>query len=162
MEIAKQISITYYRKTQMVEALSNKSFMLLENASTKWINNGKEYRISLRTGFTWDGATIPRFLWSILGYYPGGIMTIPSKWHDEIYRKKGWIFNFMTAQEEYISRKHCDDLFYAHMIRSGVEEKKAKQMYLAVRFFGRFFWADKTDWWIFRVMPKFKLSKQKI
>lgn len=143
MEIGKNILVTYFKREVGYVALGAKKFMLTEaKATTRWRNNEKEYRLVAPSNFEWDGATIPRWAWSIIGYYPGGQMTAPSLWHDLIYVQKGHIFNSVTGENEYISRKHCDELFYHHMIRSGISEKKAKAMYQAIRFFGRFYWND--------------------
>jgi hypothetical protein len=146
--ISELFKITYYKKSVDHEAKDTKTFALLENASTKWEHNGKEYRIIIPSGFEWDGATLPQFTWSILGYYPSGVMLTPSLWHDYIYIFEGKIRNVSTLQDEEITREHCDQLFYMHMLRSGVEPKKAKMFYKYVRFFGRFFWFDKSNNWL--------------
>ena len=143
MEVGKNIEIIYFRREIGYSPLGPKKFLLTEaKASIRWKNNDKEYRLLAPPNFEWDGATIPRFMWSIIGYYPGGQMTAPSLWHDLIYVNKGFIYNGVTGEKEYISRKHCDELFYHHMICSGISPKKAKSMYQAIRFFGRFYWND--------------------
>lgn len=90
--------------------------------------------ISIPAGYEWDGATIPRFAWSIIGYYPMGKMAEPSLVHDWIYVNKGNL-NGVT-----FTRKESDDLFYTHMIAAGVEPKAAKRMYRIVRIFGFYYW----------------------
>lgn len=90
--------------------------------------------------YEWDGATIPRAFWSLIGLYPTGIMTSPSLLHDYIYVNKG-ILDPLNAKIR-ISRKHCDLLFYEHLKHAGLEEKKAKKIYKIVRLFGRFWWFD--------------------
>lgn len=146
MEIGKEITIDYLSRQVPYTALNAKEFVLEGNVYTKWTNNGKKYFITAEKGFTWDGATIPRFTWSALGYYPGGLMMPSSLWHDLIYHAKGLIYNVETSQIEFISRKHCDQLFYKHMIHCGVRKRKAKYMYQVIRLFGRFYWADFSDW----------------
>ena len=89
--------------------------------------------IEIPMGYEWDGATIPRFAWSLIGYYPMGKMAEPSLVHDWIYVHKG-LGTF--------TRKECDDLFYTHMIENGVEEKAAKKMHRLVRIFGFIYWRE--------------------
>jgi hypothetical protein len=145
MKIAENITINNFQTKIENTPLGVSKFILDKTYTTSWSNNGKIYVIKAKKGFEWDGATIPRSLWSIIGYYPTGIMLAASLWHDLIYVKKGLIYNLYEEKEEFISRKHCDQLFYAHMLKSGVDKKAAKTMYQTIRVFGRFFWSDFSD-----------------
>lgn len=85
-------------------------------------------------GYEWDGATIPRWFWSIIGYYPMGAMAEPSVIHDWIYVNKGILPNSTYT------RSRCDKLFYKHMLKSGVTPHSALRMYRVVQLFGFYFW----------------------
>lgn len=75
-------------------------------------------------GFEWDGATIPRVFWSIVGSPYDPEVIIPSLEHD---------YDYWTRKYD---RDLCDDRFYHNMIRCGVGKKRAYTMYKAVRNFG--------------------------
>lgn len=89
--------------------------------------------IKVNSGFEFDGASIPESLWSIYGCPFGGLYSAPSCIHDVLYASH--IF----------SRKESDKLFHKAMIACGVEETKAKQMYLAVRAFGDSSYEEKFE-----------------
>jgi hypothetical protein len=145
MKIAENIVINNFNIKIAHTPLAIKKFKLDETTTTSWSTPKNTYIIEAKKGFTWDGATIPRPLWSIIGYYPTGIMLAASLWHDLIYIQKGNIYNMHTNEYKFISRKHCDQLFYAHMLQSGVKEKAARTMYQTIRLFGRFYWSDFSD-----------------
>jgi hypothetical protein len=144
--------ITYFDKSIKSTALENRKFLLDESTSTRWEYKGKDFRILVKQGFEWDGATIPRILWTILGVYPAGILLVASLFHDEIYKKKGWVMNYgKEVGMVFINRQHCDQLFYMHMLKSGVEKKKAKRLYRWVRRLGRYYWLDVSKGWTKRI-----------
>lgn len=142
--IGQDIKVLFLKKDIPNIALGVRKFELKDYCFTRWLKGEKEIRISAEKGFIWDGATIPRIFWSLIGFYPAGIMLPASLWHDLIYVKKGWVHNYITKETEHISRKHCDQLFYKHMIKCGVPEKKARLMYKVVRIGGFYYWQDFT------------------
>lgn len=87
--------------------------------------SNKDFDIFINEGFDFDGASIPRIMWSIYGCPFGGLYTLAACLHDALYASK--IFD----------RKTCDKLFYEAMIASGVEKNTALEMYLAVRAGGQ-------------------------
>jgi hypothetical protein len=136
------INIIELNKVVCKEAIDKKTFVLVRNQSTTFELYGKRITLSAPIGFEWDGATIPRVLWSILGYHPAGIMLPPSLWHDYIYKHKGVVINMEDGDEVFISRKSCDLLFYYHCLHVGIPERKAKRMYTGVRIGGVIYWRD--------------------
>ena len=75
-------------------------------------------------GFCTDGATIPRFLWRVLGA-PMETKTIgPAIRHDWHYADGD------------LSRKDADDEFYSDLRDNGVSLWKASLFWLGVRLFG--------------------------
>jgi hypothetical protein len=138
------IKITNFSSIVPHAPLGTKSFALTAKCSTEFILNGVEMRLEVSTPFEWDGASIPRIFWSVIGYYPAGIMLAPSLWHDLIYKNKGWVRNELTGELIFISRKDCDLLFLQHMLICGVPLKDAQTMYKTIRKFGWTYWFDNS------------------
>ena len=55
----------------------------------RWKANGKLRILYVPQGFVWDGASVPRFAWSIIGLTPWGLTDGPSLAHDPLYRSMG-------------------------------------------------------------------------
>jgi hypothetical protein len=105
---------------------------------TKWNPDGRtmtlltELRYTDPNGVVWvapigsqvDGASIPRYLWSIMGGPFEGKYRNASVLHDVAYgeRKRPW--------------QDCDRMFYNAMRCSGVSVTEAKTMYYALYRFG--------------------------
>lgn len=103
-----------------IKVLKGGRFQLL----TPIMYNLKDKIITIHTGFTWDGASIPRSLWSTIGC-PSDYL-YESCLHDALYASN--IYN----------RKDSDKMFYYALIARGVDYVTAKAMYLAVRVGGEF------------------------
>lgn len=78
--------------------------------------------ITVLSGFTWDGASIPKNLWDDIGCPMD--YTFESLIHDALYRTN------------LLDRKTSDKIFHKLLIQNGVSQITAKMMYLAVRFGG--------------------------
>ena len=86
--------------------------------------------IQVNPKFDFDGASIPRGLWSIIGSpMTGG------------YQRAGCLHDALYASE-YFDRQMCDDLFLEAMERDGVGYFKRYSMYWAVRSFGWMVWDE--------------------
>lgn len=101
-----------------IEALKDGKYQLLSPLRFK---DGK-ITITVHAGFIYDGASIPRSLWSVIGCPMD--YAYESCIHDALYASK--LFN----------RKECDKYFYKALKARGVSLSIAKQMYLGVRFGG--------------------------
>jgi len=101
-----------------IEALKGGKFQLLSPLGFK----DRNILITVQKGFIYDGASIPRSLWSIVGCPMD--YAYESCIHDALYASK--IFN----------RKECDKYFYKALKTRGVSLLIAKEMYLGVRFGG--------------------------
>jgi hypothetical protein len=112
-----------------VEVTGEQSFILLEPL----IYKREDYTIIVHTGFDFDGASIPRLLWSIAGCPMGGLYSAPACIHDALYASK--IFD----------KKTCDKIFHEAMLVAGVNRQLAKEMYLAVRAFGSSAYEEAED-----------------
>ena len=86
-------------------------------------NNGIE-QITVFKGFDFDGASIPKPLWGIIGSPMTGGYQRAACMHDAMY----------AAQ--LFERKVCDRLFFEAMCSEGVDTVRRHLMYWFVRMFG--------------------------
>lgn len=92
-----------------------------------------EYKITVLPGFIFDGASIPRFFWRVIGHpfsYPvlrAGLV------HDVLYAT------------EYFDREYADQLFADMLDLSGISELKEFAMHKAVRVGGGEVWSTHTE-----------------
>ncbi|MCB1137248.1 MAG: DUF1353 domain-containing protein [Leptospiraceae bacterium] len=107
-------------------------------------------RISVPSGFTYDGASVPRIAWSLTGIRPDGLLRAAAAVHDWIYRWAGDLpegsHEFRIDASEWQvaigrwKRKDADRLFGRMMREAGVGAIKRKMAYVAVRLMGRLGW----------------------
>jgi hypothetical protein len=121
------------------DVISKNKFILKENYNCVWSykdNSGERKTVDLviPAGYEWDGASIPRILWTAWGYYPAGIMLSSSLTHDYLYTNRQDILGHE------ITRLHADGLFYLDIVSKQVEPKIAIKMYRGIRLFGWFYW----------------------
>jgi len=79
-------------------------------------------------GFVTDGASIPKVLWSVIGSPMTGKYVPVAVLHDYLYSKK-CVYD--------VSFKKANLIFYAGMLKVGVNRFKAFLMYKAVCLFGK-------------------------
>ena len=89
------------------------------------------HSIEVPVGFVCDGASIPRFLWAVIGSPFVGRYRYPAVLHDFIYRTQpdGW------------TRSMGDDMFLAAMETRKTPRYKRVPIYLGVRAGGWCAWA---------------------
>jgi len=90
--------------------------------------------IHIPDGLVTDGASIPRFLWVIVGH-PMDEFAQAAVVHDYLYSLRG-----IYAEDRIYSRKRCDEIFYEAMGALKVPKWKRIAMYQAVRCFGGIPW----------------------
>jgi hypothetical protein len=71
------------------EAVTTKISRLAEDWFVVFEMAGKRYRLTITSGFLFDGASIPRLFWTILGLAPHGVMDGPALPHDCGYEVQG-------------------------------------------------------------------------
>ncbi len=98
--------------------------ILLEDVSIK----SNQYTIYIKKGFDFDGASIPRIFWSIIGNPISGKFNIAALVHDALYAS------------QFIDRKICDEIFLNLMKVYNVSYLKRYSMFNAVRLFGFISW----------------------
>ena len=91
---------------------------------------GGVYRISLPEGYSWDGATIPRVWWSVMGHPLKQEFRLASLIHD-------WRCEHARTGAE---RMVGDALFLECLERAGLVRWRRIGMWVAVRVWSLFFW----------------------
>ena len=84
--------------------------------------------IFIQHGFEWNGASIPKFLWPILGSPFAPEMMVASLVHDFLYSKESASLG--------ISREDADKIFRKLLIANGMDTDKAETLYTGVRLGG--------------------------
>lgn len=85
-----------------------------------------DIEIIIPQSFDTDLASIPRWYWSILA--PNNTKLVaPAILHDYLY-----------SCSEYFDRKEADEILYTALLNNGVSNFTAMEMYIAVRWFGKF------------------------
>lgn len=112
--------------------LSNGNYKTASVCSFNIEMDGRVYDLEIKDGFEFDGATIPRFLWSIAGYPFQSPRVTAAVMHD-------WLYTTHV-----VKRKVADKLFYNAMIGLGCKRFCAGFDYLFVRMFGLVGWNKNT------------------
>ena len=99
-------------------------FILLEDVVVESLG----YKITVKKGFDFDGASIPQALWSLYGNPLSGKFRIAALVHDALYAS------------EYFPRELADAIFLDLMKQHGVGYIKQQTMYYAVRSAGWYVW----------------------
>ena len=92
------------------------------------------YKIIVKKGFDFDGASIPKWLWSIYGSPLNGNYVVASLIHDGLY----------ASQK--VSKRVSDKIFLDTMKQSNVGYIKRTSMYLAVTMFGGKDWKEASEY----------------
>lgn len=87
-------------------------------------------------GYQTDGASVPRWAYTLFGFLPDGVQRAAALVHDWLYEHKG------ELDGEYYTRREADKLFLHHMNLAGLISWKARGAYLVVRLLGRKEWKD--------------------
>ena len=92
------------------------------------------YSITVKNGFDFDGASIPKWLWSIYGSPLNGNYVVASLIHDGLY----------ASQK--VTKSVSDKIFLDIMKQSSVGYIKRTSMYLAVRVLGGKDWKEASKY----------------
>lgn len=84
-------------------------------------------------GYSWDGASIPRWAWSIMGHPLEGDLRLPSLVHD-------WLCEHSTTPAD---RMVADAIFFLLLSRAGVPRWRRICLWAAVRFYALAIWRPK-------------------
>lgn len=94
--------------------------------------------ITIKSGFIFDGATMFRSLWSILGICPFGWVLPAALKHDYIYIFEGKIPNGPTISRKWADKQFVDDLLELRLINIYFV-----WLYkITLKFAGLYFWRE--------------------
>jgi hypothetical protein len=102
--------------------------------------DGALLRFRIPQGYVWDGASVPRFAWSITGMRPEGLMEAGACIHDWIYDKGGKLPLASCPAKPTWTRKEADRIFLKINQLVGIPPRRCKLAYGIVRAFGGLFW----------------------
>jgi len=135
-----------------IRPFSRKQYRLEKLFTYTWQNSyGTWHRLRIAPGFTYDGATVPRWAWTLSGLTPDGLIRAAALIHDVIYRYKGklpygyqfqWDGTSWKPVEPKYSRKDADEFFLKTMLEYEMRPGTAYTAYVAVRIGGKKFWKD--------------------
>ena len=111
-------------KELKVNIVDENVFILLEDVVVESLG----YKITVKKGFDFDGASIPQALWSVYGNPLSGKFRIAALVHDALY-----------ASAE-LPREVADSIFLDLMKQHEVVYLKRQTMYYAVRSAGWYAW----------------------
>ena len=113
-----------------VNIVDDNVFILFEDVVVESLG----YSITVKKGFDFDGASIPKWLWSIYGSPLNGNYVVASLIHDGLY----------ASQK--VSKSVSDKIFLDVMKQSNVGYIKRISMYLAVKMFGGKDWKEASEY----------------
>ena len=113
-----------------LEIIDDNLFILSKDKSVESLG----YSITVKKGFDFDGASIPKWLWSIYGSPLNGDYVVASLIHDGLY----------ASQK--LSKSVSDKIFLDVMKQSSVGYIKRTSMYLAVTMFGGKDWKEASEY----------------
>ena len=117
-------------KTLEVEIKNENLFILSKDKTVESLG----YSITVKKGFDFDGASIPKWLWSIYGSPLNGNYVVASLIHDGLYAS------------QLVSKSLSDKIFLDVMKQSNVGYIKRTSMYLAVKMFGGKDWKEANEY----------------
>lgn len=144
--------MSYKFKQPKIEPITNRMYQTTEEYSYEWITKDIVNKIIIPAGFRYDGASVPRFLWTLTGIRPDGLHRGATLVHDYIYHNKGNIpvgsmmwkyvgdsdYTYRKIKAGRWSRKDCDKLWLKMAIHAG--EPNAKLMYFFIKHLGWTYW----------------------
>lgn len=103
-------------------------------------NYGYYITITIPAGFTYDGASVPRWLWSLTGLGIDGLHRAACLVHDYLYVQRGKIISFDGAEKISLNREQVDMIFKQMLIDASIAEHRIAIAYKGVRWFGQSYW----------------------
>jgi hypothetical protein len=150
------------------KSIGKRLFRLTSDHSLYFTHRGDKCRITIKAGFEYDGATIPRWAWSILGKSPKGTHDAGTIFHDLVYMVSKNIQNHALLGRSVdecthvfeihhdgkwhkavqgMSRKECDRLMFEIIATTkGAKLNRFQRaaMYRAIRIGGGKYWKQST------------------
>ena len=129
----------------LIIPISPRLYKLVASYSYLWLKDGVQHELGIRKGFIYDGASVPRALWSLIGLRPDGLVRPAALLHDYLYRFAGDLpaGSYVRSDDGPLvwSREAADRLFARVMREAGVGKWKRRMAYRAVRTFAWRAWS---------------------
>lgn len=122
-------SILPFHTKEEVEEIKKKPYINKRNINFFIHYNDEIYTVFMPKNYTWDGATIPRIFWRIIGPKGDNTFLLASMVHDKLCECK-----WLVRNNRYLSSR----IFKELLLASGVGELKAEMMFIAVDTFQKF------------------------
>ena len=120
-------------KIEQFETPEGTKARLLEDLEYKITRETETIHIHIKDGFTYDGASIPRALWGLIGSPFTGRYRLASCVHDALYAT------------HLLPKKLTEDIFYNIMRNDGVALWRASAIYSGVLVGGYSAWNSHKD-----------------
>ncbi len=131
-------------------------YELYEAYDYRWEHHGVRYSLVVPRGFRYDGASVPRIVWTLTGILPDGLIRAGALIHDWLYANGGSLpflsFSMHVPKpggwedmpSAKWSRKAADRMFGRLLREAGVSRRRRRAAYLAVRAFGWWPWYSRA------------------
>lgn len=126
---------------------SGQLYQLVEDYEIDLTPYGYHSRLLIPKGFIYDGASVPRWWWSISGLSRDGIHRAAALVHDYIYELKGDVPATPMPLKSFprivkFKRKAADQIFRDMLKDVAVADHRVWLAYVGVRAFGGLYWDD--------------------
>lgn len=128
---------------------SDKLKILTEPFYCQWVYKGQMRYLYIPEGYIYDGASIPRIAWSIIGIAPSGPIDAAAVAHDAPYRAmggrkpeawKGCLLVNENGNSVLTSREETDWVFLQFGREGGIKHHRIGIAHKVVRVFGKKYW----------------------
>jgi hypothetical protein len=132
------------------EPISPNLYKLEQDYSIDIRISDKIYTFVIKKGFLYDGASVPRIVWTLTGLTKDGLLRAGALVHDAIYFPEGNLTVNSKDIEVYykgvrvnlnLSRKQADIIFKKILEKCKVSKRKVFIVYHSVRIGGIIFWS---------------------
>jgi len=123
-----------FPKPPLVRHITTSKCVLEEDFSCTVKVKGVYYHIEIRQGFIFDGASIPRIAWRVVGHPYQMPLLVCALLHDILYAS------------EFFTQSECDWIFLELMDKVGINWFKRNTIWSAVKLFGGFVWLKHTKY----------------
>lgn len=136
--------------------------MVTEPWSCQWGYDGAVRQLFVPFGYLYDGASVPRVFWSLIGLWPDGLIRAAALAHDVLYRAAGgakpeaWggcVLTNDAGSGVIVTRKEADWLLQEYMKTAGMWKHRCGLAWVAVRIGGARHWGGP--------MPTIKNKRQR-
>lgn len=107
--------VTPFSTDEEKKEINKKPFICLDELKVKLVDKiaFEEYNFTIPKGYTWDGATIPRTFWRLIGAKTDNRFLIPSLIHDVLCENHDYIDN-----DRYFSTIIFERLLYVSKVNA--------------------------------------------